>query len=125
VEIEVLEKEFSVIKLNDASEIDLSKPFTFAAITDEEISLVCETQYAPSCAVACEHGWKGFRVSGELDFSLIGIIYDIARILKQEEISLFVLSTYVTDYILVKSRYLEKALRALEQSGYAIKLVDL
>jgi hypothetical protein len=82
---------------------------TFYSITktDDEISIVSNLKLElPD--VKFNHGWKAFKVQGILDFSLIGIINDITLPLKINNIGVFIISTFNTDYILVKSeQYLE------------------
>ena len=65
-----------------------------------------------------EYNWKAIKIVGTLDFSLIGILSKISTILAQAEISIYALSTYNTDYILVKDDKLEKAIKVLEQNKY-------
>ena len=88
--------------------------------TDEEISLVCKTQDAPPGASAREDGWRGFRVRGVLDFSLIGVLSKLSGVLAAHGIGLFAVSTYNTDYILVKEENWERALSALISEGYTV-----
>ena len=88
--------------------------------TDEELSLVCKTEDIPDHTIKCDSGWKGFRIQGILDFSLIGILSKISGILAENEIGIFVVSTYNTDYILVKEHNFEKALSVLAAEGYQV-----
>lgn len=67
-----------------------------------------------------DDGWKGFRIQGILDFSLIGILSKIAEILAQNSISIFAISTYNTDYVLIKKENYQKGLNILKHSGYKI-----
>lgn len=120
MQLKVLPHRFSVCKVNDAACAYLNAPFCFFAKTDEEISLVCPTDYAPPQTLAREDGWRAFRIEGVLDFSLIGILAKISGILAAQGIGLFAVSTYNTDYILVKEENLQKALQALENDGYSI-----
>lgn len=96
------------------------KDFWFAARTDEEISLVCKTSDVPSETLERDDGWKGFRIEGVLDFSLICILSKISAILADNKIGIFAVSTYNTDYILVKEENFEKALSVLSEKGYNI-----
>ena len=89
--------------------------------TDEESSLVCRTEDVPDNITDREDGWKAFRIEGVLDFSLIGILAKISALLAENEIGIFVVSTFNTDYILVKSENYAKALNALEKAGYGIE----
>lgn len=112
--------ELSVCKVSDTSAIDLNEDFFFAGRTDEEISLVCKTSSVPGATTAREDGWKGFRIEGVLDFSLIGILSKISSVLAENKIGIFAVSTYNTDYILVKEENFGRALKALQDAGYEI-----
>ena len=119
----VLEKlgfDLTVCKVSDASSFDLAKDFYFIGRTDEEFSLVCRTEDTPAETVEREDGWKGFRIRGVLDFSLVGILAKISGILAENRIGIFAVSTYNTDYILVKQENFEKALNILAETGYQI-----
>ncbi len=113
-----LETNFSVCKLKDISKVNFFDDYCFLGKTDEEISLVCDTDSVPENYVACENGWRAFRVEGTLDFSLIGIISKISKILADNQIGIFVVSTYNTDYILVKEENWDFAVRVLTKEGY-------
>ena len=67
-----------------------------------------------------EDGWRAFRIQGELDFSLIGILAGISAVLAENKIGIFVVSTYNTDYVLTKADDFERALGLLESRGYGI-----
>ncbi len=118
--LKIIDTEFSVCKVNDYSEIDLNRPFTFTGSTDEEKSLVCPTYLVPDNVIEQNNGWRVFRIEGVLDFSLIGILADISKCLADNNIGIFAISTYNTDYILTKSEDLEKAISALKTKGYKI-----
>ncbi len=119
--ISCIDGEFCVCQPSDISSVNFDSRFCFFASTDEEISLVCKTEDVPERCIAREDGWKGFRVSGVLDFSLVGILSEISSILAANEISIFAVSTYNTDYIFVKSQSFEKAMKVLADSGYEIE----
>lgn len=78
------------------------------------------TKDVPPNTIQRDDGWKAFRIQGVLDFSLIGILAEVAKLLAEHGISIFALSTYNTDYILVKKEHYQKALELLENSGYEI-----
>ena len=120
MKIRKLEDELTVCKVHSVSDISLEKEFYFIGRTDEEISLVCRSEDTPKNTAAREDGWKGFRIEGELDFSLIGILSKLSGILAERQIGIFAVSTYNTDYILVKKENFSKALSALSQAGYEI-----
>ncbi len=120
MEIKALTDLFSVCKVEDATQIDLSKDFCFIAKTDEEISLVCPTKNVPAVTSARDDGWRGFRIQGTLDFSLIGILAKISAILAEQRIGIFAISTYNTDYIFVKEENFAKALKSLAEHRYKV-----
>ena len=100
--------------------LDLSRDFYFIGKTDEEISLVCRTEDTPEQTTQREDGWKGFRIQGVLDFTLIGILSKLTGILAEQGIGIFAVSTYNTDYILVKDENFDRAMDALKQAGYTV-----
>lgn len=118
--LQTLSQKFTVCKLSDMENIVLKSDVFFLAKTDEEISLVCETTCAPSNTSHREDSWRAFRIQGVLDFSLIGILSKITAILAENRIGVFAVSTYNTDYILVKEENFEKSMRALDEAGYEI-----
>ena len=118
--IKPLDYELSVCQVADVSQLDLSQDFFFIGRTDEELSLVCETSRVPPCTTARDDGWKAFRIQGVLDFSLIGILAKISALLAENGVGIFAVSTYNTDYILVKEPQFETALSVLARSGYEI-----
>ncbi|MDO5688984.1 MAG: ACT domain-containing protein [Tissierellia bacterium] len=115
-----LKEDFTICKVEDLSEIDFNDPFCFLGITDEELSLVCQTEKTPQNTTHREDGWKAMRIQGELDFSLVGILANISTILAEKKIGIFAISTYNTDYILVKENQLNQAFQALREAGYTI-----
>jgi len=121
MELQTIEHDFTVCKINDISQIDFSREFVFLSKTNDEISLVCESSHIPPNVTASEPGWKALKISGILDFGMIGVIAKISSILAKDNISVFVISTYNTDYILVKSQNFDKCIKALEHNSYIIK----
>ena len=120
MEIRKLPGNFSVCKVEDYSLVDQHTEFCFTGKTDEENSLVCPTDKVPDNTTSREDGWRMFRIQGVLDFSLIGIPADISRILAENKIGIFAISTFCTDYILTKEENYQKALDALSRAGYKI-----
>ena len=121
LKLEKLPYGMTVCKLASAEDIDLSAGFYFIGRTDEEISLVCRTECAPERTVAREDGWRGFRAAGILDFSLTGILSGISGALAENGIGIFAVSTYNTDYILVRDADFDRAAAALEEAGYEVR----
>ena len=89
-----LERLLTVCKVKYIDDIDLSKEFYFIGKTDEEISLVCETNDVPENTIEREDGWRGFRIQGILDFSLIGILSKLSGILADNKIGILAVSTF-------------------------------
>lgn len=118
--IQALPDAFSVCKVADYSLVDRETMFCFTGRTDAERSLVCRTQDVPDNATAREDGWRAMRITGTLDFSLIGVLAGISAVLAENVIGIFVLSTYDTDYILTKQKTYVRALQLLAQAGYQI-----
>ena len=120
MKIKRINEDFSVCKVSDYSQINLEAKYCFPGKTDEEKSLVCQTEDVPENTIEREDGWKAFRIEGQLDFSLVGILSKITTILASNKIGIFAISTYNTDYVLVKKENFEKALEVLENEGYEI-----
>ena len=116
--LKTLPYDLTVCKLPSAAGIDLSADFFFLGKTDEEISLVCRTEQTPAGTEAREDGWRAFRIEGVLDFSLTGILSRLSAVLAENGIGIFAVSTYNTDYILVKAENLGKAMNVLREAGY-------
>ena len=121
MELKKLEYDLTVCKVVALADINMTADFFFLGKTDEELSLVCRTEDTPAQTVARDDGWKGFRIEGTLDFSLIGILSKLSGILADNGIGIFAVSTFNTDYILVKAENFEKALTVLSAKGYTIR----
>lgn len=120
MELKKLDNDFSVCKVTDLSQADMDREFVFVGKTDEEISLVCETSAVPGNTTERSDGWKAFRIEGKLDFTLIGVLSKISTALAKNNIGIFAISTFNTDYILVKAEDFEKAMDVLDEKGYRI-----
>ena len=115
--MEVLPTLFSVCKVADFKGVDPDRPFTFTARTDGERSLVCPEGDVPSNTLERADGWRALRVCGQLDFSLVGIVSRISSALADEGIPVFVMSTFDTDYVLVRGELLGRAAETLSAIG--------
>ena len=120
MELKRLTYDLTVCKAKSETDIVLGNDFYFIGKTDDELSVVCITENTPFNTIARDDGWKGFRIEGMLDFSLIGILSKISGILADNKIGIFAVSTFNTDYILVKKENFEKAMHVLEAAGYKI-----
>ena len=108
--LEPLKIPLSVYKVTDYSKSDIDQPFVFSGSNDHEKSLVCQTKIVHDNIIVRDDGWKAFRICGELDFSLIGILTKVSKVLAENAIGIFAISTYNTDYILTKEENCNKAL---------------
>lgn len=120
MELKKLPYDLTVCKVASLADVDLDGELFFLGKTDEELSLVCRTEDVPAATVERDDGWKGFRIEGVLEFSMVGILSKLSGILAENEIGLFAVSTYNTDYILVKEANFAKALEVLAAEGYTI-----
>ncbi len=120
MELKRLPFDLTVCKVAGTEDIDLGRGFFFIGKTDEELSLVCRTEDVPAHTVEREDGWKAFRIEGILDFSLTGILARISGILAGHQIGIFAVSTYNTDYVLVKAGQFDDAMKALSEEGYTV-----
>lgn len=121
MELKKLEYDLTICKFDSLADVDLTADFFFIAQTDEELSLVCKTEDAPTQTTDRDDGWKGFRIQGVLDFSLVGILSKLSGVLAENNIGIFACSTFNTDYIFVKDENFEKALNVLSAKGYTVQ----
>ena len=115
--IKRIKGDFSICKVTDFSGVDLNTEYCFIEKTDEENSLVCKTEDVPKNTIRREDGFKAFRIEGVLDFSLTGILAGISALLAEENIGIFAVSTFNTDYIFVKEEKEMAALDKLQKAG--------
>lgn len=120
MELKKIDYDFTICKVIDFSMVDLEHEYCFIGKTDEENSLVCMTEHVPDNVIERDDGWKAFRIQGELDFSLVGILSKISTLLAEHNIGIFAVSTYRTDYILTKSDDFCNALTILSHAGYHV-----
>lgn len=119
MELKALDFDLTVCKVTSADVIDLNRDFFFIGRTDEEISLVCKTCDVPEITEERDDGWWAFRIQGVLDFSLVGILSKLSAVLAENKIGIFAVSTYNTDYILVKKENFQRAREVLTEAGYS------
>ena len=87
--------------------------------TSDELSIVCPEPFVPPDVIA-ERGFRMLMVDGPLDFALTGVLASIASPLAEAGVSLFVISTYDTDYVLVRNEHLADAVGALRGAGWDV-----
>ena len=120
MDIKKIDMDFSVCQVPDFSQVDWNDSFVFLGKTDEEYSLVCDSHRVPNHVIACEPGWKCFKIQGVLDFSLVGILAKISSLLAEQSIPIYAISTFNTDYVLVKKEHFDNALMTLAKNGWTI-----
>ncbi|MFZ5494770.1 MAG: ACT domain-containing protein [Verrucomicrobiota bacterium] len=96
-----------------------ARSFVSITRTKEELSIVC-TEDLPPSAVKQESGWRMFKIEGPLDFGLTGILASVLDPLAKAGVSIFAISTFNTDYVLVKADRVDAAIHALRAAGHAV-----
>lgn len=122
MKLEILDNKLKVVKLKNnetVPEIVFKQEFYSITKTNEEFYIVLDENINIT-SIIVEYNWRAIKIVGTLDFSLIGILSHISTILAQAEISIFAISTYNTDYILLKENKLENAIEVLKQNKYEI-----
>jgi len=120
--MKLLKEKYGVCRLGKTELIPewaLNSEFFSITKTSDELSIVCYQGNIPSY-IKCERDWRILKIEGPLDFSLIGILSSISAILANNKISIFAISTYDTDYILVKSSDLDNAIQSLTKERYEV-----
>ena len=118
--LSVLSETFTIHKLSPYESIPeeiMNCNYYSVSKTENELSLVC-SEVIEVQSIESSNGWKCIKVKGPLDFNLTGILAGISDILAKENISIFAISTFDTDYILVRTQDLSSARTTLRQAGY-------
>lgn len=120
--LSVLPEEFGICRLETSAEIPAwATGHSFFSITRtlDELSIVCPTTAIPQ-AVPAERGWRCLKVHGPLDFGQTGILLSLGEPLAKAGISIFVVSTYDTDYLLVPESNFSEAIATLRLAGHSV-----
>lgn len=93
----------------------------FASVTRtaDELSVVCAKTLAPA-DTKCERDWRLFKIEGPFDFALTGILVSVAKPLNEAGVSILTISTYDTDYVMVKAKNADKAVSTLRSAGHTV-----
>lgn len=116
----VLTAPFAICRLKPDEEIPSwvrQSHFSSIARAPDELSLICEEQWVPK-AVRCDRGWRAIQVLGPLSTPIFGVLASLTPILNEEEIHLFAISTFNSDYLFVRGSKLRRAITALERAGH-------
>ena len=120
----LLKHRFSVCRLTPGEKLPAwalrAADFASVTRTADELSVVCRADVAPK-GTRCETGWRVLKIAGPLDFALTGILLAVTKPLADAGVSVFVVSTYDTDYVMVKDEKVEEAVRALTAAGHHVR----
>ena len=122
MKLRTLADSYAVVRLQPGSElpewVDIG-PFRSVTRTDNEVSVVCRDHDVPE-GESAERGWRVLELLGPLDFSLTGVVASLVDPLARAEIPIFVISTFETDYVLVRDADLDAAVEVLELAGHDV-----
>ncbi len=121
--LSVLPEVFAICRLDRDTPIPvwaLTGHFFSITRSPDELSIVCPQTNVPAGTI-CEENWRCLKVEGPLDFSLTGILASLVTPLAEAGISIFALSTYETDYLMVKQESMERAIQALREAGHHVR----
>ena len=117
--LEVLQNTFTIHRFNSSAEIPneiFSEAFFNIVKTDEELSIVCRNSLTLN-SERCDQSWSCIKVSGPLELNTTGVLAKLSKVLADAHISIFAISTFDTDYILVKTKKVNKAVLVLKTAG--------
>lgn len=120
--LSALKGSFSICKLDPASDIPSwawDGNFYSITRTTDELSIICDRRNIPE-NINCEHNWRVLVIEGPFEFEEIGILHSITKSLAEADLSLLTVSTYNTDYILIKEDHYDEATKSLERAGHII-----
>lgn len=117
------EERLAVCRLPHGSRVPahLPGPFYSVTCTPDELSIVCNSEAAPTDAHV-EDGWRALKLAGPVDFGQTGVLESLLRPLADSRVGVFAVSTFDTDYVLIKETELKRAVNALEGAGHHVLL---
>jgi hypothetical protein len=121
--LSVLEERLAVCRLEPRTQMPVwvtGAPFFSVTRTSDELSVVCPEEHIPA-GIACERGWRAFKLEGPFESGLVGVLASVAVPLAESEISILAIATYDTDYVLVEESQLDLATSALRKRGHEIR----
>ncbi len=120
MQLRTLPDSYAVVRLQPGSDLPdwVDKgPFRSVTRTEHEVSVVCRDHDVPE-GESVDRGWTVLETMGPLDFSLTGVISSLVEPLAQADVPIFLISTFESDYVLVRSADLARAADALEAAGH-------
>jgi uncharacterized protein len=121
-DLTVLGERLSICRLDAGEEVPAwatGGPFFSVTRTQDELSVVCPEDVVPE-SISRERGWRAFRLEGPFDLSMVGILASVASPLAAAGASIFAVSTFDTDYVLVREEQLDLAVDTLRASGHRV-----
>jgi hypothetical protein len=118
----VLEEGLSICRLDAGTEIPAwatRAPFFSVTRTHDELSVVCPEDVVPE-GISQERGWRALKLEGPFDLAMVGVLSSVASPLAEAGASIFAVSTFDTDYVLVKETQLDLAVDTLRENGYRV-----
>jgi hypothetical protein len=118
--LELLDEPFSIHRFSPSAKIPeevFDEAFFNIVKTEEELSIVCRNSLTLN-SERCHQGWSCIKVAGPLDLNATGILAKLSKVLAEARISIFAISTYDTDYILVKTEKAIEAVATLKTAGF-------
>ena len=122
LDLTVLEEDLSICRLDAGAEVPawaMRTTFFSVTRTQDELSVVCPEEFVPEDAYR-ERGWRALKLGGPLDLSMIGILASVAAPLAEVGASIFTVSTFDTDYVLVRGTQLDLAVDTLRENGHRV-----
>ena len=121
LKLTLLPKTYAVTRLMPSEEMAVgSNGFFSVTRTADELSIVCEEDQVPDDAEKIESGWRCFKLEGPVPFAATGIVSALTIPLAEAKVGVFVVSTYDTDYILVKAESLDNTIKAWKIKGFEV-----
>ena len=122
--LSLLEGRFSVVRLDAADAmpawaLDRGRAFAAVVRTEDELSVVCREEDVPATAGRVEPGFRALKLLGPVPFTTVGVVSGMTKPLAEAGIGVFLVSTYDTDYLLVKEAHLQRAVGILQRAGFA------
>jgi hypothetical protein len=122
LELRTISGQFGICKLQSGASIPswaISGKFWSVTRTETEISVVCPQENMPQGTEA-ERNWRVLEVAGPLSFEMVGVLLSLAALLAEAGVSIYSVSTFETDLILIREESFEIACRALTKAGHKI-----